>query len=60
MSLNFKVEEESFDDGEWRLQFYREDCVEFGHISGVTLELYRLAVERGGEYDGWETSVVRN
>jgi uncharacterized protein (TIGR01619 family) len=60
MALNFKIEQESFGDGEWGLQIYREDCVEFGHISGVTLELYRLAVESGGEYDGWETSVVRN
>lgn len=60
MAMNFKIEKESFDDGEWGLQIYRDDCVELGHINGVTLELYRLSVESGGEFDGWETPVIRN
>ncbi len=60
MALNFKIEEESFDDGQWRLQIFRDDCVEFGHINDLTLELYGLAVESGGAYDGWETFVIRN
>jgi uncharacterized protein (TIGR01619 family) len=59
-ALNFKIEEESFDDGEWGLQIYRDDCVESGYINGLTLKLYRLAVECGGKYSGWETFIIRN
>src|SRR5262245_24749102 len=29
-------------------------------LNDVTLKLYELAIECGGDYDGWETIVVRN
>jgi len=61
-ALNFKVEleERSSGDGQWKLRIYREDCVELNHINDITLNLYELAIGCGGEYDGWETLVVRN
>lgn len=43
----------------WRLQIYRDDSVEPATIDAATIELFRLAQEHGGAYDGWETFVVR-
>jgi uncharacterized protein (TIGR01619 family) len=60
MPPNFKIEEESINDGQWKLRISRDDCVEFSHINDLTLELYGLAVESGGDYGGWETPVIRN
>lgn len=38
---------------------HRVDKVELESIHKVTEQLHRLAVEHGGEYDGWETSVEK-
>lgn len=58
-TLNYQIEEESEQDGEWCLQIYRDDSVESVVIDAATLELFRLAREVGGNYDGWETFVVK-
>lgn len=41
------------------LQIYRVDLPSYNAIDGVTLPLFRLARELGGEYDGWETAVLK-
>ena len=48
-------DEENADFG---IQLWREDVPSYGAIEPVTLALYDLALETGGEYDGWETYVV--
>jgi hypothetical protein len=35
----------------------RIDHVDFHSINDVTVQLFRLAQEFNGDYDGWETSV---
>lgn len=40
--------------------FERTDSVESDHINELTIELFRMAIEGGGTYDGWETSVERD
>jgi hypothetical protein len=37
----------------------RVDFVDWDSINAVTLELMTLAAMRGGEYDGWETPIVK-
>ena len=37
----------------------RVDTVDMRTISGITLELARLAEELGGTYDGWESPVTK-
>ncbi len=39
------------------IRIYRIDLPAYNEIDQVTLPLYRLARECGGEYDGWETLV---
>jgi regulator of RNase E activity RraB len=41
------------------IQIYRVDLPSFQNIDQVTLPLYRLARECGGEYTGWETQVLK-
>ena len=38
----------------------RIDHIDWDSINEVTLELFELANEHGGEYDGWETSVEKD
>lgn len=40
-------------------QLWRMDVPSFQAIDGVTLALFKLASTHGGEYDGWESVVVR-
>jgi len=51
------------EDGEgsrrFALQIYRDDPSELNHINEVTTTLFELAEQHNGEYDGWETFVVR-
>ena len=37
----------------------REDAADYASINEATLTLFDLAEELGGEYDGWETPVVK-
>ena len=41
------------------LQLYRIDSVAPSAIDALTLELFSLAQANSGEYDGWETQVVK-
>jgi hypothetical protein len=43
----------------YQLQISRTDIVETGAITKITSELRKKAKELNGEYDGWETFVVR-
>ncbi len=61
ITLGFKSREEQLmDDGRYSLQIYRNDRVDYDSIDSVVLTLFRLAEMHDGEYDGWETFVVRN
>lgn len=41
------------------IQVYRVDLPSYNAIDDVTFPLFRLAQEFGGEYDGWETVVLK-
>jgi len=41
------------------MRFVRLDVPSFSGIDELTLPLYQAALEAGGEYDGWETQVIR-
>jgi hypothetical protein len=41
------------------VRLYRRDVPSFDGIDNVTLPLFQLAEELGGDYDGWETLVIR-
>lgn len=49
----------SEDELPFSLQIYRVDVPSYAEIDAVTLPLFRLAKEHGGDYDGWETQVVQ-
>lgn len=42
------------------VQLVRIDSVELKSINEVTWELVELCTENDGEYDGWETPIIRN
>lgn len=46
-------------DSPYGLQLYRDDPSELNHINSVTSRLCELAEENGGNYDGWETYIVK-
>ena len=48
------------DDGKFCAQLFRSDIPSMNGIDDVTLPLYKLAQECGGNYDGWESVVVRS
>ena len=61
-SKGFKVTDESEDNDptakyRYSVTLERTDRVDWQSINEVTLELFDLAQELGGEYDGWETKV---
>lgn len=60
----FTVADESDDDDPenpfpYSVSFEREDFVDWDSINEVTIELLDLAEEADGDYDGWETMIVR-
>lgn len=62
LEKGYKVEEEqTLKDPELRymLRISRVDFVYASAISEITLDLKRAAAEHSGEYDGWETFVVK-
>ncbi len=44
----------------YSVQIGRIDNVDLPNINQVTWELLELCIENDGEYDGWETPVIRN
>jgi hypothetical protein len=40
-------------------QVFRIDAVELEHIHDVVMQLVELAADAGGDYEGWESAVVR-
>jgi regulator of RNase E activity RraB len=61
----FKVTDESENDDpaakyRYGVTLERTDRVDWQSINEVTLELFDLAQELGGEYDGWETTVEKD
>ena len=47
------------DDGRYCVRLYHHGTVKIGDISSHTIALRRKAEEYGGDYDGWETLVVK-
>jgi uncharacterized protein (TIGR01619 family) len=62
-SENFEIINKSFDDsfGEYGygLQLSRVDNVDLNSVDEYVLQLWQLAGECNGEYDGWETSIEK-
>jgi uncharacterized protein (TIGR01619 family) len=59
--LGYKVENESEDLNEefpYGIQITRDQSVTPAKIDDAVLELFRLAKELDGEYDGWEAQVI--
>jgi len=65
VSCGFTITDES-ESGEpecehpYGVTLERIDRVDWNSINKVTLDLFRLAHDIGGEYDGWETSVEKD
>lgn len=60
-SKRFKVESKKKTEGKlpYQLQISRVDKVDIRSISGITSELRQEASKCNGDYDGWETFVVK-
>ena len=59
----FEIKAQSYNDESKKpycVQLVRMDSVKLTHINDVTWELVELCIENDGEYDGWETPVIRN
>jgi hypothetical protein len=46
-------------DRRYRVELSRVDIPSLKSIDGITLPLYTLARELGGDYDGWGTVVIK-
>ncbi len=62
--LGFKVTEGSLtfekkNEFSYGVTIEREDLVDYKSIVDVTVPLFRLAQKYGGEYDGWESPVIK-
>lgn len=56
-TLGYAFADDDTEDGSLRLRVERTDSVQPDDIDRVVLELFDLATECRGNYDGWETSV---
>ena len=52
-------EEDEGDEPRYVVRFARQDLPSADEITPVTFELRRAAEECGGDYDGWETAVLK-
>jgi hypothetical protein len=48
------------DDGKYCVRLYHQGIAKINDISNLTMALQRKAAEFGGDYDGWETVVLKN
>lgn len=58
----YKIESKKFNNNSklsYQLQISREDLVNLESITKITLELRKKAEEYRGEYDGWETFIIK-
>ncbi|MBS1664848.1 MAG: DUF695 domain-containing protein [Bacteroidetes bacterium] len=63
LGQKYKIEGKDFKkdlERPFQLHLSRTDKVDPGSISAITLELRRKAKEFNGDYDGWETFVVKD
>ena len=54
-----KANSHNVDDGKYCLRLCHEGPATINSISARTIALRRKALEHGGDYDGWETFVIR-
>jgi hypothetical protein len=47
------------DEGKYCVRFFHHGIIKIGDISSHTIALRRKASEFGGEYDGWETKIIK-
>lgn len=62
IALNFKVESTNKikdTDTPFQIQFFKDDMVDMSSINPVTTKLLQIAKKHNGEYDGWETFIVK-
>jgi hypothetical protein len=62
VSENFKILnniEPSVEAPDYGVKFYRVDIPFYHNIDTLTLELIEQSLEYNGQYDGWETSLVK-
>lgn len=55
----FHIEDQDSQDNKYSLRISRNDFVQLHPISGVTDYLVSAAQECNGDYDGWETKVIK-
>lgn len=48
------------DDGKYCVRLYHHGTMKIGDISSHTIALRRKAAEYGGDYDGWETPILKS
>lgn len=63
ISQRFKIESKEKIDSptnKFKLQISRLDNIQLANISKITLGLRRQAIKCNGDYDGWETFVVKD
>lgn len=61
--LNFEIVSKdkttSFGDFPYKLHISRVDNVDYNSVDEYVLELFEIATECNGDYDGWETSIEK-
>ncbi len=58
-SKDTSIREDDASANPYGVQLERIDAVDWESINDVTLSLFALAQEHGGDYDGWETLIVK-
>jgi len=60
--LNFEIESTNKNkeaNFPFQIRFFREDLVDMPSINPITSELLQIAKKYNGDYDGWETFIVK-
>jgi regulator of RNase E activity RraB len=61
LQLGYRVEDQAEDwkhESPYSIQITRDQSVTPGKIDDAVLQLFRLAKELNGQYDGWEAQVI--
>lgn len=59
-SEGFNIEDQDIQNNRYSLRISRKDSVQLSSINGVTDYLVSVVIECKGEYDGWETKVMKD